>query len=319
MEILKRQKSWKLLGLEALLRRLPDYDTGEFNFYKDMYTAQKKGYEGELSVDQMWIELNIPTPYALLHNFETINHAGYTHQIDTILLTPHFIWLLEIKNIGGRLDIDESKHQLIRTNSEGMVESFRNPVNQIKRHGKFISRKLRDLRMNLPVEYSIIIVSDYTIIGSIPKSISIFHANGLQTELDKLFNKHQGRGISLGQFEKIKTELLNIQQPKEWKAKVETKRLQKGVLCKKCDYKSVMIFEHGSFRCGKCGFKSKDAHLEALLDYRYLWSEWITNRELRDFLGVDSRFSIIRLLKDLNIEYQGTYRDRKYRIPESFE
>ncbi|MFC7685884.1 nuclease-related domain-containing protein [Ureibacillus sp. GCM10028918] len=319
MEILKRQKSWKLLGLEALLRRLPDHDLSEFNFYKDMYVAQKKGYDGEVSVDRMWMELNIPTPYVLFHSFEAINHAGYTHQIDTILLTPHFIWLIEIKNIGGRLDIDESKHQLIRTNQEGLIESFRNPVNQIKRHAQFISRKLRDLKIDLPTEVSIIIVSEYTIIGSIPKGISIFHASGLQTELDKLINKHRERGITPNQLDTFKMELMSIHQRDEWKSKVNPSKLRKGVLCRNCDYKSIMVFEYGSFKCVRCGIKSKDAYLEALSDYRYLISEWITNRELREFLGVESRYSINRLLKELKLEYQGTYRDRKYRIPESFE
>ena len=45
-----------------------------------------------------------------------------------------------------------------------------------------------------------------------------------------------------------------------------------------CEYKSRMTFEYGSFRSEKCGMKNKDAHLEALTDYRYLISEGISNR-----------------------------------------
>ena len=318
MELLKRQKPRKLLSLEALMRRLPENNVDEFNFYKDMFATQRKGYDGEVCVDQMWYEMNIPAPYYLFHSYESVNVAGYSHQIDTIVLTPHFIWLLEIKNMSGRLDIDESKHQLIRTKREGGIESFRNPLNQIKRHAEFINRKLRDFQTHLPVEAAVIIVSDYTIIGAIPKGNSIFHASGLQTELDKLFNKHQERRVSVGQLEKLKTELMNIHQRKDWKAKVNVRKLRKGVLCKGCEYKSLMIFEHGSFKCGKCGVSSKDAYLEALLDYRYLWSEWITNRELREYLGVESRHAIKRMIEKLNLEQTGTYRNRKYRIPDFF-
>ena len=318
MEILERQKSRKLLSLEAMMRRLPENDMDEFSFYKDMYMSQRKGYNGEVYVDQTWNEMNIPTPYYLFHSHESINHAGNSHQIDTVMLTPHFIWLVEIKDIGGRLDIDEAKHQMIRTSQKGLIDSFKNPLNQVKRHAEWIKRKLRALQMNLPVEIAVIIVSDHTIIGLIPKGAPIFHASGIQTELDKLFDKHRERIVSQGQIEKLKTELMNMRQRKDWKAKADVRKLRKGVLCKECDYRSSMVFEHGSFRCVKCGDRSKSAYLEALLDYRYLWGEWISNRELREFLGVESRYAVIRLIKDLNLEQQGTYRNRKYRIPEFF-
>lgn len=316
MEILKRHKSWKLLTLEAVLRRMPEKNVGEYSFYKDMYVGQKKGYDGEVIIDQMWNELDVPSPYCLLHNYETINHVGNSHQMDTVVLTPYFIWLIEIKNIGGRIDIDESKQQMIRTNQEGLIESFKNPINQVERHAEFIKRKLRDFHMNLPIEFAVIIVSDYTIIGSIPKGAPIFHASGLQTELNKLSHKHREPKISRSQFEKLKTELLNMYQRKEWKAKVDVSKLRKGVLCKNCEYEHVMIFEYGSFKCVRCGFKSKDVYLEALSDYRYLWSEWISNRELREYLGVESLFAANRILKKMGWEHKGTYRNRKYKIPE---
>jgi len=316
MEVLERQKSWKLLTLEALVKRLPENDGGEFSFYKDMHVSQRKGYGGEVCVDQMWNEMNIPNPYYLFHGFETVNHAGNSHQIDTICLTPQFIWLLEIKDIGGRIDIDESKHQMIRTKQEGLIESFKNPIDQVKRHAEFVKRKLRDFQLNLPVEYAVIFVSDYTIIGSIPKGAPIFHASGLQTELDKLFNKHRESSLSSPQLEKLKIELLNMHQCKQWKAKVDVRRLRKGVLCKSCDYKSVMKYEHGSFKCVKCGFKCKAAYVEALSDYRYLFGEWISNQGLRDYLGVESRHAIKRIIQKINLEQTGTFRNRKYRIPD---
>ncbi|QCR31364.1 nuclease-related domain-containing protein [Lysinibacillus sp. SGAir0095] len=100
MEILKRQKSSKLINLEALLRRLPENEQADYSFYMEQYIVQRKGYDGELWVDQLWNELTIPCRYNLFHSYETINSAGYSHQIDTLLLTPHFIWLIEIKNIG---------------------------------------------------------------------------------------------------------------------------------------------------------------------------------------------------------------------------
>ncbi|RHW40064.1 NERD domain-containing protein [Lysinibacillus yapensis] len=288
MEILKRRKSGKLLSLEALMRRLPESDR-EYDYYKEMYFSQKKGYEGERYTNQLWKEIEMPSPHFLFHSLEPINQAGNSHQIDTLLLTPHFIWLLEIKNIGGRIDIDESKHQMIRTKQEGTIESFRNPVNQIKRHAHFVNGLMREIGISIPIEYAIVIVSDSTIIGSVPREVSIFHASGLHAEVSRLLGKYKEKQITALQLNYVMKDLMKRHSPKSWKPKIDFSKLRRGVLCEKCEYKSVMVFEHGRFICPKCSFKSNEAHLQALLDYRYLCNEWITNRELRDYLNIDSR------------------------------
>lgn len=284
-----------------------------------MYAIHNKGHLGEQLVKNMWKELNLPSPHYLFHNYEAVNHAGNSHQIDTILLTSHFIWLIEVKNISGKIDIDESKHQLVRTNFDGTIDAFKNPINQIKRHYNFLSGRLREININLPIEYAIIIVNDSTIIGSVPKDTPIFHASGLQMELEKLTIKHNKRKITSHEVERIKVELMNLYQRKDWKPKLNPNKLRKGVLCRKCDFKSVMVLNHGYFKCPVCEFKSKEALFEAMKDYRYLINEWISNSELRDFLKVESRHAAKRILKKLNMEQTGVYRNRKYKIPEIFD
>lgn len=299
------------------MRRLPETES-DYNFFKETYAFHHKGHIGELQVKNMWQEMNLPYPHYLFHNYESINRAGNSHQMDTVLLTPHFIWLLEIKNIGGRLDIDESKHQMIRTNFDGSIDAFKNPVDQVKRHYHFLSGRLREIKINLPIEYAIIIVKDSTIIGSVPHDIQIFHASGLQTELEKIINKHNKRKISSTQIEKVKIELMNLYHRKDWKPKLNPTKLRKGVLCQKCDFKSVMMLDHGNFRCPNCHFISEYALFDAMYDYRYLFNEWISNSELRAYLKVESRHAAKRILKKLNMEQIGTYRNRKYKIPEVF-
>lgn len=300
------------------MRRLPETEN-EYHFYKEMYAIHNKGHLGEQLVKNMWKELNLPSPHYLFHNYEAVNHAGNSHQIDTILLTSHFIWLIEVKNISGKIDIDESKHQLVRTNFDGTIDAFKNPINQIKRHYNFLSGRLREININLPIEYAIIIVNDSTIIGSVPKDTPIFHASGLQMELEKLTIKHNKRKITSHEVERIKVELMNLYQRKDWKPKLNPNKLRKGVLCRKCDFKSVMVLNHGYFKCPVCEFKSKEALFEAMKDYRYLINEWISNSELRDFLKVESRHAAKRILKKLNMEQTGVYRNRKYKIPEIFD
>ena len=315
MNVLDREKAYKLKVLESLLRRLDENDN-EWSFYTQMYATLKKGYEGEVRVDWIWQEALLPSNYFLLHNYETVNLQGYSHQIDTLLLTPHFIWLLEIKNISGRIDIDDSKHQLLRTNSDGTIDCFKNPVNQINRHILFLKKRLSDLKLKLPIETAIVIANDSTIIGLVPRDYSIFHASGIQRELNKLFSKYSKRSVSLQQLELLKNDLLSGYEQKKWKPKIESKKIKKGVLCPNCDYKSVMTFKYGNFHCLKCGSNSRTAYLEALLDYKNLFDEWISNRELREFLYIESQYAASRLLKGLNTEVRGASRNRMYKIPE---
>lgn len=315
MLALERIKSNKLIGLEALLRRLPE-ETIEYNFYKEMYILLNKGYEGEVHVDGLWKEMNIHSPYYLFHNYETVNEAGNSHQIDTLLLTPHFIWVLEVKNISGRIDIDEKKHQLIRTSSTGTTNCYKNPVDQIKRHSDLIKRRLQKLKIELPVDIAIVLANESTIIGNVPDNISIFHASGLQTELDNLYKIYSERKLTTYYVEKIKHELMSMYHRKSWQPKLHPSKLRKGVWCKNCGYKSLMIFEKGRFKCSVCNFECKNAIYEVLTDYRYLHSEWISNRELREYLHIESRFAANRLIAKLNCEFEGTYRNRKYKIPD---
>ncbi|MER1998375.1 MAG: nuclease-related domain-containing protein, partial [Lysinibacillus sp.] len=102
------------------------------------YIQLRTGFAGERRVDREWREVN--TPGILLHDFTCRNDFGHTHQIDTIFVCKHFILVVEVKNVSGRIDFDDTRRQFLRTREDGKVESFMNPVDQVKRH--------RDLLVN---------------------------------------------------------------------------------------------------------------------------------------------------------------------------
>ena len=59
--------------------------------------------------------------------------------------------------------------------------------------------------------------------------------------------------------------------------------------------------------------------LEALQDYRLLVSEWITNQQFREFMGIHSQDAAARILKKLNLEKNGSKKGSKYKIPLSIK
>ncbi|MFJ8234798.1 nuclease-related domain-containing protein [Ureibacillus sp. NPDC094379] len=202
--------------------------------------------------------MKIPTEFYLYHNYETENEVGHIHQIDSIFLCPHFILLLEIKNIAGRIDFDQNKHQLIRTRLDGTHEGFFNPIDQIERHVKFFRHKLTDWSIELPIEYCIVFTQQSTLIGAVPPNVPIFHVSGLYTRVENLFKKYPIKSISKEQLALIHNKVLTMYSRKHWKPNIETSRFRKGALCKECKGQAGMIYKRGRFICPVCGFKSKE-------------------------------------------------------------
>ncbi len=227
MIILEREIPIKMIMLEILLRRLDEEDI-EYEYYKNEYLLVSRRYEGEMWVDREWEELIIPSKYYLFHNFETENEASHSHQIDTIFVCQNFILLLEIKNIGGRIDFDQEKHQFMRTRQDGMKEGFSNPIDQIERHVRLFKRILIKWEIALPIEYAIILTQPSTIIGDTPANVAIFHVSGLQTYVYNLFSKYQNNYISPVSLELLKKNLLAIRKRKMWVPKIDKSKLRKG-------------------------------------------------------------------------------------------
>lgn len=312
MLVLERQKSLKHLVLEALLRRLPQTEE-VYEYYEEIYLQIKKGYEGEMKSDREWQELSVPSKYYLLHNFETENIHGYSHQIDTLFICPHFLWLLEIKNITGRIDFQMEKNQFVRTRFDGTLESMRNPIDQAERHIRFLKQILSELKITIPLLYSIVITDDTTIIGSVPKHISVFHLSGLQSKLNELYHQYPKR-INLQQMKEIAEHLLSKRIKKEWRPNIEIEKLKKGALCERCNYKIAMFYKRGRFICPRCNFNSKDVLIESLHDYSLLFKPWITKSEFSKFFNIPKK-TAYKLIVKLPLEPIGESRGRIYMIP----
>jgi len=296
--------------LEVLKRRAHI----EFNLsmIERLIERARIGFEGEKRVDRIWQELNLPPHSLLIHSFECENEFGFSHQMDSLFVNRFFLLVLEIKTVTGYIYYDEKKHQLIREKRNGEIESFQSPIDQVNRHADFLERFGLQLGLTYPVEKAVVIAEPSCIIGQVPDEVPVFHASGLSTKLKRWFEKHNHNKLPDKYFKLLTESIVNLHNPKIYKPRFSIPPIQKGALCY-C--RRVMKYNQGKFEC-VCGVRSKEPLYQGLSDYRCLISQWITNKEFREFFQIDNEVLVNKLLKRLNFYYEGSTKSRRYLIPE---
>ncbi|WP_107840338.1 nuclease-related domain-containing protein [Metasolibacillus meyeri] len=296
MIVLPREKSVREAMLTAAVRR------GFFEYKNELIRVQQ-GLVGEYYVDRQWDDMQLNTPYFLLHDFQTSKH-----QIDTLFLCHQFLLILEIKNITGIIEIDNTPHQFTRKLKDGSVQGFRNPLNQAQRHQRMLEQYIR----TLPIFYVVVLAHPKTIIERIPPNAPIIHSSGLESYVRDLLASHPPC-LTNDHLEQLLQQLLQMRVSVKPKLNIDASLMRRGVLCNQCA--AQMYYKHGNFICLDCVLKDDGTLLQrALSDYYLLVDEWISNEQFRTFLGIDSIHAAKRLLKKLELPYVGEKRVRKYRI-----
>ena len=304
-----RRPPSKLIVGEALARRGILADEQK-NLLDELLWRAERGYEGELRADAHWGDLHMTEPHALLHGFEAASSLGYSHQIDTILVTARFVLVVELKNIAGVLSYDERVHQFLRERN-GEQENLTNPFAQAERHQAFVKRLLEGVGVKLPVLSAVIITSSSSILENMPERFHIFKLAGLRFKLQEWNNTYPVQ-VSESVVSLVKSEILAHHQPRKWQHPFGKVLIRRGAICL-CG--KVMQYRRGKFVCC-CGHVGRDAFSQGLHDYRLLVDEWITNKGLRDFFFIASKDAANKYLARAEFHYEGDTRSRRYLIPE---
>ncbi|WP_332651171.1 nuclease-related domain-containing protein [Lysinibacillus sp. 54212] len=310
MIILKRGIPSKLRVLESLLRR-GQLNEDQKQLFENQLWRVEIGYIGECRADEFWEDLAWSEPHFLFHDYETVNSRGYSHQIDSIFLNQNFVFITELKHISGILQFDQQTHQFTRMKKDGQLESFLNPFDQVERHQAYIQSIVWKVGLELPVISGVIITQQSAVIQNVPQDALIFQLSGLSSKMKQL-KKHFPTKISVEQLTLLKEELLHQHCSKIRRPMIENIPIQKGALCKNGH---VMQYAQGKFKCS-CGEKSRHALIEGLHDYKLLIQPTITNAQFRDFFSIPSIHAASKILKRLDLPYQGEFKNRVYTIPD---
>ncbi|OLO37181.1 hypothetical protein BTR23_13690 [Alkalihalophilus pseudofirmus] len=304
----------KILKLEALLRRLPS-NHPKRNQLKEDLAKNKAGYNGEKAIDYHLLLLP-DDKYTILHDIRIPHNNTYYFQIDSLIITPKYLLILEVKNINGSLHFDQTFHQLIRTTNEGEV-AFPDPILQVQRQTSQLRLWLEKQKFpSTPICSFVVISNPSTIIKAAPNKV-VIHAASLPHKINKLDIFYTQDILTLKEIKKLSNLLTKQHQPLDQNIlqhyHIPQTDIITGVYCPECFHIS-MIRIRGKWFCPQCLNLSRDAHIPSLKDYSFLIGKEITNQQAREFLNITSITVTKKLLLSSNLQYSGDKKGRKYKL-----
>ncbi|WP_197468174.1 nuclease-related domain-containing protein [Fictibacillus phosphorivorans] len=278
------------------------------------------GHKGEQSLNYFYRYLP-KNDVNLLHGIRIL-HDNYYFQMDTLVITPNFITILEIKNLTGHLFFDDKFSQLIRT-YDGKKEAFSNPIEQVKRQSYHLNEILvqQKYAFPIPIESLVVMTNPNVIIEASPTYKEAYEkvikSPSLQQKFHEFLQKNQQTVLTHKQIKKLTKYLSKVSSSYDPDVcelfEINKSDLITGVLCPSCD-QSIMTYVWGTWHCHYCNTSSKTAHIEALQDYAYLISTKISNREAMQYLHLNSSYQANHLFRSLKLPISGSTKSRIYHL-----
>ncbi|MBD1382556.1 nuclease-related domain-containing protein [Metabacillus arenae] len=312
-----------LLKYEALLRRIQPSHPKRAKIEEE-YAKSRAGYYGEQSLDYYLKTLH-DKKYYIFHDLRLSVNSSF-FQIDSLLISQQFILVIEMKNISGTIYFDDKFKQLVRT-INGKEEGFPDPILQAERHKSMLFDWIKFHKIPCPpIEYLIVISKPSTIIKTPPSNRNlphkVIHNANLPSMIKEFERKNVFEKLSIKEMRKLSNLLIKKDSPYSQdilkKFNIHESELIRGVHCRHCNY-LPMTRTYSSWKCVNCSFSSRSAFIPSLTDFALLCSSTIKNKEMREFLQLSSRSSVMNLLKSLNLEHRGTTKGRVYDLKQLIE
>ncbi|MEK4564396.1 NERD domain-containing protein [Alkalihalobacillus sp. FSL R5-0424] len=318
-----RTKPLKLIALESLLRRLPASHPKR-SLIKQEINKREIGFRGERAIDYYLDSLSSYQDINIIHDLRLKGVNGRFFQLDTLLLSPTVLIILEVKNLTGSIYLNPLTQQLIRTSSSS-EEILPYPLLQTQMQKNQLKEWLIYHQWPLFPIFDYVVISDpltriVTDSSNQHLMSTMIHSGRLPETIKKHLNKTTSPFLNVQKYHELVSQLIHSNQevvPKVCEEyKIQTNELQRGLFCTHCSSFSVKR-AYGFWKCIQCTKHIDSAPLQALSDYYLLIHPTLTNRDLRHFLNLTSPQLAYSILKNHCPTSTGTYKDRTYAIPSS--
>lgn len=301
---LKPRSAPELLDqLPRLMHRLPQSEA-----IKDDHYKIRAGFGGEEHVDKLLLQRRFDSPPAFIGDLQL---ADRLCQIDTIVVTAHFVLILEVKNFSGTLTFHEDRFQMVQTTREGNKFGYNSPVTQVWNAREELRAILSMAAVPLPVYGAIVLPYSTTLIDRMPSEFPVVYGHSLNRFISTL--PRTGRTMPPEETAQL---LISHHQPFpkmdfQEVYKYDPRRVKKGVLCSACG-RACMKRSERQFFCRSCNVLVEDGYRRALEDWFDFVSPEITNMQCREFLGLKDKYAARYLLNRLDLKRRGNVRSTRY-------
>ncbi|MCM3586898.1 NERD domain-containing protein [Mesobacillus maritimus] len=248
-------------------------------------------------------------------------HEQHHFQMDTPILSRKYILILETKNIGGELYFTEE--QFSQESFYGR-KGYKNPIVQVNRHKEQLQDWLESHRLpTIPLIPLVVLSNPSAIIRTDDPSIlkKVCKVENLKNKLLDLTSSYTKDHLTERSLKKASRLLLEDDTPlfpevhKSYG--LSPQEIIPGIRCPKCFSYRMMRIDR-VWVCPHCLYHSNETYHDAILDYFLFHKTTMTNREFRQYLGIDSVNTANKLLRLLNLPSTGSNKGRIYHRPTDF-
>ncbi|MGP4077408.1 nuclease-related domain-containing protein [Halobacillus sp. K22] len=239
-------------------------------------------------------------------------------QIDVLIVTRNFALILEVNH--SPLPSLAKDYRFMHVN-ERMEARMPDPLSQAELQAHQLTYWwARSGFPIIPINYLVVLTSSASYSQPSYESDSqIVHLDQLLSSFQSLDHAYTSSLLKESELNLLCDKLIDENAPYK-PCILDRFRLKKtdilqGVICPECDA-LPMKRVHGRWYCKVCHQTSRNAHVEALKDYQFLFGERITNQRACAFLKLDSSTAALQILNEVAFEKSGVNKTRYYVLNE---
>lgn len=308
-----RRKPELLKALPRLLARLNPQSQKHKEVLGRLYRTEA-GYAGEIKVDRYLESIDFAERVHIFADLQLSINPKFAIQIDTLILTPSSVFILEIKNIAGTLTYIPNPPHFECTYEDKKSIVIDCPIMQLDNNRTGLDMWLE--RNGFPIQSTgmIVMANNKTSVKNAPPGMPIMYAKHLPLYFR---TKEEGKAaLTDSQYYSLIEKLRQDQQqynpyPLCERYRIDKTHINKGIICSACNIKIDRV-NHMVWICPACKLKTKHPFAEGLKDWFMLMKNTISNEECRDFFQLKDKYAANYILKSLPLKRIGKSRATLY-------
>jgi len=308
-----RRKPELLKSLPRLLARL-NPESPKYKEIADQLYRIKAGYSGEVKVDNYLKSIDFVESTHIFADVQLAITPKFDIQIDTLILTPAYALILEIKNIAGTLTYISNPPHFECTYEDKKTIVIDCPIMQVNNNRTGLDMWLQRNGFSIRSTGMIVMANNKTSVKNAPSEMPIKYAKHIPLHFR---TKEKEKAILTdNQFRSLIEKLRQDQQiynpyPLCERYRIDNKHINKGIICDTCNNKLTRV-NHMTWTCPICRIDSKQPFEEALKDWFMIMKNTISNEECREFFLLKDKYAANYALKSLPLKRVGKSRASVY-------